>query len=253
MNATPDAVSRGLLQEAPEPARYGGGCGDDPHEVPAILRGFMPERSAVLDVGIGVGAVTEFINAGRHNAVFCIEPDPIRAAMAQGRGLKVYQGLFDQQFLNQPEASERFDVIVFGDVLEHLPSPAEALDLALRCLKSGGLILASTPNVAHWTVRLGLLFGRFNYAESGIMDATHLRWFTEATLSRLFAQQGFQVERLRYTAGLWLPHYSRGLLKFIPYRIKRVAVLILLRLFPRLMAAQLVVAARPRAGNPSGQ
>jgi 2-polyprenyl-3-methyl-5-hydroxy-6-metoxy-1,4-benzoquinol methylase len=91
-----------------------------------------------------------------------------RSAIARDRGIEVLCGFLDEGFTarNGP-----FDVIVFSDALEHLPSPDDMLKLAIRGLKPGGIILASVPNVAHWSMRLDLLFGRFNYAESGLCDA----------------------------------------------------------------------------------
>jgi SAM-dependent methyltransferase len=240
----PDAITRGLLTSLPDPGRYGTSGDEAPFEAPGIARRLVPSNVSVLDVGVGVGGTTEFINRGKQNTVQCIEPDATRAALARQKGLEVYEGLFDGEFV---ATGRKFDVIVFGDVLEHMSDPAAAIRLAKQCLTSEGFIIASVPNVAHWTVRMSLLIGRFEYVEAGIMDATHLRWFTEKTLRALFQSEGFVVTQIAHSAGLWMPVYSSGLRRLVPYRIRKPVVLALLKLLPKLMAAQHIVVARPAA------
>jgi len=79
-----------------------------------------------------------------------------------------------------------FDGVVFKDVLEHVADPAALLRDARSLLRPGGRVIASIPNVAHWTVRLRLLFGHFDYTPTGLLDATHLRFFMEASVRALF-------------------------------------------------------------------
>ncbi|HSJ92228.1 MAG TPA: class I SAM-dependent methyltransferase, partial [Ilumatobacter sp.] len=83
-----------------------------------------------------------------------------------------------------------FDVVVFGDVLEHLRDPSSALDAACRVLAEDGQIVVSIPNVAHADVRLMLLEGRWEYQEHGLLDETHLRFFTLEGLRRLLDRSG---------------------------------------------------------------
>lgn len=83
-------------------------------------------------------------------------------------------------------------------------------------LAPDGRVLASIPNVAHWTVRAQLLFGNFNYKPTGIMDATHLRWFTRRSVRRLFEAAGYEVEDIRGAAGGWMGVYRYTPLRFLP-------------------------------------
>lgn len=235
MPLTPDASVVGLLGRATDPLRYGRGITDE-YEAPGIMRSFVPSNARVLDVGSGTGGVAEIVNSGKNNSVLCIEPDPLRADSAKSKGLSVYTGPFDENFV---DFHGEFDVITFGDVLEHIADPGKMLSIAKRCLSPGGVIILSVPNVAHWTLRVRLLIGRFDYTETGIMDATYLRWFTQKTLVTLLANQGFEVFNLRHSAGLWMPEY-----RVIPYRIRKVLVLALLRAFPRLFGCQHVLRAR---------
>lgn len=87
-----------------------------------------------------------------------------------------------------------FDVILFLDVLEHCREPENVLRAARNRLASGGFILCSIPNVAHWTIRKNLLLGRFDYEPYGILDETHLRFFTIDSARRLLTHSGYRIE-----------------------------------------------------------
>ncbi len=106
---------------------------------------------------------------------------------------------------------EPFDVVMFADVLEHLADPFSLLCIAKTALAPAGSIVASVPNTAHWSVRSDLFRGRFEYRKWGIMDATHLRWFTSSSLRFLFESAGLSVQAERVTAGIDLDCYSERL------------------------------------------
>jgi methionine biosynthesis protein MetW len=241
MSANPDASSVGILGRQPDPLRYGGGDASDPAEAPGIIRALTPDNVRVLDVGCGTGGQTCAINVGKNNDVVGVEPDPLRAAAARSRGLNIHQGVFDHQVVTSVGT---FDVIVLADVLEHVADPAQMLALVRGCLRARGSVIISVPNVAHWTVRFRLLLGRFDYADGGIMDATHLRWYTRKSLLSLLQNAGFEVARVGCSAGLWMSEYNSKPLNLIPRRLRSKAVLLLLRLFPGLMACQYVVQVR---------
>ena len=92
----------------------------------------MPENARVLDVGCGTGSVTLIANRDKGNSVLAIEPDSDRCAVARSRGIEVFRGFLDHELI-----SERgpFDVIMFADVLEHLPAPDKMLKLAVTGLE----------------------------------------------------------------------------------------------------------------------
>src|SRR5437016_12769572 len=98
-----------------------------------------------------------------------------------------------------PALDGAFDAIVYGDVLEHLHDPARVLAALNRGLAPGGQAVISVPNVAHLWVRLSLAAGRFEYADRGILDRTHLRFFTRRSLGALLTGAGLRVERLTAT------------------------------------------------------
>ena len=212
----------------------------DVGEVPSIIRGWVPEGARVLDVGCGTGSHTLKYMDGKKCQFLGVEPDADRAALARSRGLNVVTGLMDDDLLAQHGP---FDMIIFSDVLEHVPAPASLLDLAKTGLAPGGVIVASVPNVAHWSVRLMLLFGRFDYRPSGIMDATHLRWFTRKTIQGLFEYSGMRVLDVSPSAGAWMRAYHIWPLRFMPKAMRMSVVRGLARLLPRLFGYQMVVRA----------
>ena len=236
----PDDHAKGLTNDRIDALRYDNQS-NDPYEVPGILKTLMPMNVRVLDVGAGTGSITRIVNEDKGNDVLAIEPDQERAKICRSRGIETHAGLLDDRFA---EMCGSFDVVVFSDVLEHVVSPAALLAVTRNILSDEGLLLASVPNVAHWTIRWNLLLGRFDYTATGLMDATHLRWFAERNLRALFEQCGFEIVEMRHSAGAWLPEYKKGVFRLIPRRIRRRGIWVLTKLFPRLFGCQHIVKAR---------
>lgn len=236
---SPDRNSIGFLRSSPDALRYENQS-THPADVGPKLASLVAREGRVLDVGCGTGSVTEIIKARTGAEVIGIEPDPARQAMAVERGLDVHQGFLTEAFLMEHGP---FETIVFADVLEHLPNPGEILLLAKRGLTPGGAIVASVPNVAHFSVRLNLLVGRFDYRDSGIMDATHLRWFTKTNLHKFFANLGFRVTDHLYTVNTKMPEYGRRPWRWLPYELQLVGGMV--HLFPTLFGCQHVIRAEP--------
>ena len=235
---SPDLNSLGFLRESPDALRYDF-LSTEPDDVAPILAS-MVKPGRVLDVGCGTGSITEFIQKKTGADVQGLEPDPLRQASAVARGLNVRCGYLTDQILKE---GGPFDTIIFADVLEHLPSPGEVILLAKRGLAPGGVLVASMPNIAHLFVRLNLLRGEFEYRGSGIMDATHLRWFTKRTVHSFFENLGFKVVQHRYTANTSMPEYRRRPWRWLPY--EKELIRMLLRLAPNLFGCQHVVQAVP--------
>ncbi len=102
-----------------------------------------------------------------------------------------------------------FDIIVLGDVIEHLPDPADLLDRVRGLLRPSGQVFLSVPNVGHWYPRARVALGLFGYDRRGILDRTHLRFFSRRSLRRLVTSAGFDVLEERHT-GLPLGVVAEG-------------------------------------------
>ncbi len=109
--------------------------------------------------------------------------------------------------LSEVISHEKFDVAVFGDILEHLRNPWKVLEETRNILKPQGYVIASIPNIAHGAIRLALLQGNFEYKQLGILDNTHLRFFTHKTVEQLFEDSGYLIDVIEKTK---LPIYSNS-------------------------------------------
>lgn len=148
----------------------------------------------VLDVGCSTGYVAEFLATQRGCDVHGLEPDVAAAAAARARlGDQIRTG--GTELLGE-YAPGSFDVVLYADVLEHLVDPGQALRDTRRLLAPGGRVVASIPNCAHGDVRLRLMAGHFTYQQTGLLDSTHLRFFTRHSVPTLFERSGYVVQSL---------------------------------------------------------
>lgn len=201
----------------------------------------------VLEVGPAVGSMTRALKE-RDCKVTCIEVDPVAAQVAGQYCDRMIVGSVEDLNLIETFGQERFDVVLFSDVLEHLADPAAVLSAVRPLIAPGGYVCASIPNVAHGSIRLALLTGRFDYAELGLMDRTHLRFFTKQGIRELFTGAGYEVREWRRVEvdifstelGLTSGDYPKTLLDSV-------------RMFPDHTTYQYVVRAEPagRSGEPA--
>jgi SAM-dependent methyltransferase len=138
----------------------------------------MPlSANIVLDVGCGAAATGMQYKRMNPNAVyFGIESDEAACLVAAGRIDHI--ACVDVEAIPLPFGEQRFDVIVYGDVLEHLRDPWAVLQAQVAMLNPGGLVVICMPNVEHWSFAHKLLTGGWDYQDIGLFDRTHLRWFT---------------------------------------------------------------------------
>jgi SAM-dependent methyltransferase len=144
----------------------------------------------VLDVGCGTGQLGRVLRQRGHH-VSGIELMPAAAEEAADHLDEVVCGDIETIELPWPDAS--FDAILCGDVLEHLADPWRTLRRLSALLISGGLVIASIPNVQNYRVIRGLLRGRWDYRERGLLDFGHLRFFTWRTIVQLFGQADLEI------------------------------------------------------------
>ncbi|HET8796367.1 MAG TPA: class I SAM-dependent methyltransferase, partial [Thermoanaerobaculia bacterium] len=154
----------------------------------------------VLDAGCGFAATSEYIQK-RGNDVTGIESSAAACAVAAKRLSRVIHA----DLVTAPLDGLQFDVIIFADVLEHLPWPVGVLKRYLSALAPNGSIIVSLPNVGLWSVRLAHLAGRWDYEETGVLDRTHLRFFTRKSARWLLEQAGLEPVKTVYNPGLVRP------------------------------------------------
>ena len=223
----------------------------------------------VLDVGCGFGALgQEFRRLGIE--VWGIERDHTAVTLASKRLDRVIESdLADTDVIGRELDGTRFDLVVFSDVLEHTPDPRSVVGAYTPYLADTGRVIVSVPNVANWQTRLALLAGRFTYKDTGVLDRTHLRFFTKRSTVEFIGSCGLQVQSVDFTPMLVravLPAVKRNIreraagdvetnvLSDSPlYRLYLRIVLpverLLVRLAPGLLAFQIVVTAG--RGGPS--
>jgi methionine biosynthesis protein MetW len=195
----------------------------------------VPRGARVLDVGCATGYLGAELTA-RGCAVVGVEADPAaaRAAAAAAHCEQVVTGDVETADCRAALGGlAPFDAVVCADVLEHLRDPWEALRFLATLLRPGGRAVLSLPNTGHWTARRAVLRGRFPYAEHGLFDRTHLRFFTRASARGLAAGAGLRVRAERFApAPLPLQAHVGGL-----RRLEGPAA----RAWPELFALQVVL------------
>lgn len=206
------------------------------HANPIFLRAVTQRGGVpvVLDVGCWNGSFGRLLLRNCDAIVDGIECDADQAAIAQAAGYREVE-IID---LNGPipkAAGVRYDFILFGDVLEHLVHPEVALSALIRRLAPGGRILLSMPNIAFVGNRVSHLLGQWNYRNYGILDRTHLRFFTRRTMIDLVENAGLAVQRVEGYVGLHdYPWFLREPFRFLG------------RVWPSMFAVQIVIDAIPR-------
>jgi 2-polyprenyl-3-methyl-5-hydroxy-6-metoxy-1,4-benzoquinol methylase len=149
----------------------------------------------VLELGCATGYMSRVLR-DRRCQIVAVEIDGKAAELAAAFCERVLVGDLDQLDLVQELGEDRFDVVLAADVLEHLKDPLAVLRAVKKVLKPDGYLLASIPNVAHGSVRLALLSGRFPYSETGLLDHTHLRFYSRETMEKLFEGAGYAIVHL---------------------------------------------------------
>jgi SAM-dependent methyltransferase len=197
-------------------------------------------RSPVLDVGAAQGFLGQLLHDSRIT-IDAVEPNPYWAEHAQPFYRQVFASSIEEARL--PTAAYR--VIVCADVLEHTVDPEAVVGQLRRVATDDAVFIISLPNVAHLAIRLMLLFGRFPQMERGILDRTHLHFYTLDTATAMLHSAGLEVVRARPTGvpldELWPGGEGHPIFQAL-MRLQHLALL----LAPRLFGFQWVIVARNR-------
>ena len=166
----------------------------------ALLAGMEPSR--ILDLECGNG---DFARRAREFGHTVVGIALVQSPGASGQMDEFHQA--DLEYGIPAEVGTGFDVVVIADVLEQLSHPSRLLRDIWKVLRPGGQVLLSVPNFGHWYPRVKVLIGRFDYDRRGILDETHLRFFTLHTLRRLVVETGFDIIE-EHSTGLPFPALS---------------------------------------------
>ena len=200
-------------------------------------------RQPVLDVGAAQGILGQLL-AGSGLTVDAVEPHPLWAEHARPH----YRRVFDTTIEDADLPDRTYEVVLCGDVLEHTVDPVAVLRRLLRCATDDATFVISLPNVAHLAVRVMLLFGRFPRMEKGILDKTHLHFFTRDTAEAVLREAGLRVASASVT-GVPLEELWRGgeggFLLGAARRLQYLAASVA----PRLFGYQWVFVARPATAS----
>jgi 2-polyprenyl-3-methyl-5-hydroxy-6-metoxy-1,4-benzoquinol methylase len=200
----------------------------------------LPDQSKVLDVGTASGTLARMCG-DKPLRLFGVEPNADWVKLASPLYEKIWVGDIDEI---EDANLEGYDVVVLGDVLEHLPDPERILKKLAGKQPAASLFIISVPNIANLWVRLNLLIGRFDYTDRGILDRTHLRFFTRKSLTAMVQNAELEIISMQVT-----PIPLELLSNFFSSSLGRVLHAMLAQCtswFPTLLGYQFIVEARKR-------
>jgi SAM-dependent methyltransferase len=200
-----EAIIDGILQDTAQPL--------------CQIANLLPDGATVLDIGAGSGILGRVLKrAGKHVILDGIEPNAFAIELARPFYRDVYQGYAQNHF--QAIQAIPYDYVVLADVIEHISDPEAFLVELLGSLPKSTKLLVSIPNIAFGGIRLALLNGTFDYVDSGLLERTHLRFFTLATAQKLFDHLHLSQERiLSLERSFYRVEFARKYLTASPLKI----------------------------------
>jgi SAM-dependent methyltransferase len=183
-------------KEETTPQEYDATVYEDGQDSWAKITRMVPSNSVVLELGPAKGYITRHLKEKLNCVVDCVELSPEMAEQARPAARHMVVGDLNTLDLSAHFVPESYDVVMAADVLEHLHYDNTVLEQSHELLKEGGLMLVSVPNIAHAAVIGALCRGDFPYAPDGLLDRTHIRFFTRRSICQALTQAGFAIERI---------------------------------------------------------
>lgn len=196
---------------------------------------------SILDLGCGTGMLAAAL-IQPNRTILGIELDKSDANEAKGRGIEVITGNVEEAI--GLTSARKFDVVIAADILEHLANPRNLLENFPDLLSDPtGYAVISIPNVANLTVRIQLLFGKFNYTSRGILDNTHLRFYTKASLTKLLLESGLEIIDYEFSS-MPIEMIAEGRIPSTLSNLLQHILRIATRIFPTILGYQSIVIVR---------
>lgn len=173
----------------------------------SILYNFIKPKTKILDIGCSSGNLGEGLIQKKGCVVDGVEQNPKDSDMARKKLRNVYSLNIETDDIGF--IKEKYDYIVFADVIEHLVNPVSTLKRVKRLLNKNGKLVYSIPNMAHISIRLQLLAGNFIYTGTGLLDETHLHFYTRTNIQKMFLEASYEIKEQDYTQ----VNYPRGFLE----------------------------------------
>lgn len=162
--------------------------------------------SHVLELGPAMGYFTHYLKESLDCVVDCVECSSEMAEAAAPYARDMWVGDLDEITLSDRFTADSYDYIIAADVLEHLKNPERVLQMCRPLLKQDGRVLLSIPNVAHAALIAEMMEGRFEYRDEGLLDRTHIRFFTRQNILDIFGETGFKVDTIDTIT--WMPEQT---------------------------------------------
>lgn len=192
-----------------------------PHHIDRLAIEQISSNSMVLDVGCATGFMGKYLRNKKNCVVYGLDIRPDELEVAKRNLDKAILGNIEQaktvKAILEKTNQKKFDYILSTSLIEHTANPDQVIENMKSLLKPGGKIVMSTPNIAHWSIRLKLLRGEFDYTDYGILDRTHLHFFTPKTFAKLFMGNKLKIVNQKIDAeGGGLPRLSLALAPLFP-------------------------------------
>jgi 2-polyprenyl-3-methyl-5-hydroxy-6-metoxy-1,4-benzoquinol methylase len=201
-----------------------------------------PKNTEMLDIGCFTGELLNRIRQIEDTSNIYYGADLANYINKDFDFIKFYTLDFNSPDLDKVFENRKFEIIILGDILEHLVDPWKALDNLVQIVKHTSKILISIPNSAHWYFRLKVLLGKIEYTRNGLFDKTHLRFFTKKSSKELIENSKFKVISLNYSSIPWENILNLRML------MKPISILerFLIALRPEIFAYQFIYLVEPK-------
>ena len=204
-----------------------------------ILKNFTNKNDSILDIGSSIGMMGNLLRNHGFLNLEAVEIDENARNIAS----KYYNTMYE----DLSKVNKKYDLLLLLDVLEHTVDPKEFFKEVTSKLNKNGILLLSVPNIAHWYPRFSLLFGKFDYTEKGILDNTHLHFYTRKTIINFVNSfNDVKIEDIKVSTSPVEMFISKKIRKTFLYKIFAVIKYKWVNLFPRILGYQHLLVIRKK-------